>query len=259
MTTLLKHRASAAARGRPGSSDGTAAVELSAQLDRSRMPRHVAVIMDGNGRWARRRGLPRLLGHRAGAESVREIVRASGEFGISVLTLYAFSTENWQRSPAEVRGLMGLLVRTLRREVKELDSHGVRLRPIGRLEGLPGDVRRELDRTVDRLSKNKGLLLQLALNYGGRQEIVDAARAAVQGGEALTEESLSRRLYTAGVPDPDLLIRTSGEFRLSNFLLWQSAYAEIYVTPVFWPDFRRPELTQALLDYQRRERRFGAV
>lgn len=252
MPTLVKRRPSATA-GEPSLN------VLESSLDRARLPRHVAIIMDGNGRWAKGRGLPRLMGHRAGAESVREIVRAAGQMGIGTLTLYAFSTENWQRSPLEVQGLMRLLVHTLRNEAKELHKNGVRLHAVGRTDGLPGPVRKELDRTIEFLSTNRGLHLNLALNYGGRQEIVDAARAVVRGGEDLTEETLARRLYTAHSPDPDLLIRTSGEFRLSNFLLWQSAYAEIYVTPTFWPDFRRRELVLALLDYQRRERRFGGA
>lgn len=232
---------------------------LRAALEAERIPRHVAVIMDGNGRWARRKGLPRLWGHRAGAESVREIVRVSGELGISALTLFAFSTENWARSESEVKGLMSLLVRTLRKEVPRLNANGVRLKAIGRLEGLPAAVQRELDRACAALSGNRGLLLNLALNYGGRQEIVDAARAVARAGEEMSEENLSRHLYTAGLPDPDLLIRTSGEIRLSNFLLWQTAYTEIYITPVLWPDFRERQFLEALTDYQKRDRRFGGV
>jgi undecaprenyl diphosphate synthase len=230
------------------------------QLDRARVPPHVAVIMDGNGRWAKKRGLPRLLGHKAGADSVREIVKACGEWGVKVLTLYAFSTENWARPAAEVTGLMKLLVHTLRREVKELDGNNVRLRAIGRLGGLPKDVRKELDRTIDLLDDNTGLLLNLALNYGGRQDIVDAANALLAGGaSSVTEEGLSAHLATAGLPDPDLLIRTSGEYRISNFLLWQCAYTEFYITPDFWPEFRRPQLLCALLEYQARHRRFGGL
>lgn len=229
------------------------------ELDRSKMPRHVAIIMDGNGRWARERGSPRLMGHRAGAESVREIVRLSGEWGIEALTLYAFSTENWSRSPEEVNGLMTLLSHTLRREARELNRNGVRLRVIGRVDALPLSVRKELTRTTTLLEKNTGVVLTLALNYGGRQEIVDAARAVVAAGEPLTENSIAAHLQTAPLPDPDLMIRTSGEYRLSNFLLWQAAYTEIYITPTYWPDFRKNEFHAALLDYQRRERRFGGV
>lgn len=221
------------------------------------MPRHVAVIMDGNGRWAKQRGLPRLLGHRAGADSVRETVRLSGEWGIEALTLFAFSTENWARSSDEVRGLMALLARTLRREADELDKNGVRLRTIGRIEALPTSVQKTLQQTIDRLNGNRGVVLTLALNYGGRQEIVDAVKSLLVSGEAVTEESLSRHMQTAPFPDPDLLIRTSGEYRLSNFLLWQCAYTEIYVTPTYWPDFRREAYLAALHDYQRRDRRFG--
>ncbi|MBK8574861.1 MAG: di-trans,poly-cis-decaprenylcistransferase [Elusimicrobia bacterium] len=221
------------------------------------MPRHVAIIMDGNGRWAKERGYPRLMGHRAGAESVREVVRLAGEWGIEALTLYAFSTENWSRSAAEVRGLMTLLAHTLRREAKELNKNGVQLRTIGRAEALPAFVRKELKQTRDLLSNNRGVVLTLALNYGGRQEIVDAVQSALHAGEPVTEETISRHLQTAPLPDPDLMIRTSGEFRLSNFLLWQAAYTEIHVTSTNWPDFRREQFLSALLDYQRRERRFG--
>lgn len=213
--------------------------------------------MDGNGRWAKDRGYPRLMGHRAGAESVREVVRLAGEWGIEALTLYAFSTENWSRSAAEVRGLMTLLAHTLKRESRELNQNGVRLRTIGRTEALPLSVRQELKQTMDLLANNRGVILTLALNYGGRQEIVDAVRAALAGGEPISEDSISRHLQTAPLPDPDLMIRTSGEYRLSNFLLWQAAYTEIHVTPTYWPDFRRKQFLEALLDYQRRNRRFG--
>lgn len=226
-------------------------------LDRSKLPRHVAIIMDGNGRWAKKRGYPRLMGHRAGAESVREVVRLAGEWGIEALTLYAFSTENWSRSAQEVRGLMTLLAHTLKRESRELNKNGVRLRTIGRTEALPSAVRKELKETMDLLSKNRGVILTLALNYGGRQEIVDAVNGALKAGEPISEESIARHLQTAPLPDPDLMIRTSGEYRLSNFLLWQAAYTEIYVTSTYWPDFRREKFREALLDYQRRERRFG--
>ena len=230
------------------------------KIDRSRLPRHVAVIMDGNGRWAKSRGRPRLAGHRAGAESVREAVRVSAELGIEVLTLYAFSTENWSRPKAEVEGLMILLRHTLRREAAELDKSGVRLRVSGRVEELPAAVRKELARAQDLLADNTGLILNLALNYGGRQDVVDAVNDLIgKGAAAVTEEDISAHLSTAGLPDPDLLIRTSGESRLSNFLLWQSAYAEFHVTPVLWPDFRRPQLYHALADYQSRHRRFGGL
>ena len=226
-------------------------------LNRSKLPRHVAIIMDGNGRWAKERGFPRLMGHRAGAESVREVVRLAGEWGIEALTLYAFSTENWSRSAQEVRGLMALLAHTLKRESRELNKNGVRLRTIGRTDALPASVQKELKQTMALLSKNQGVVLTLALNYGGRQEIVDAVQAALKAGETISEDSIARHLQTAPLPDPDLLIRTSGEFRLSNFLLWQAAYTEIYVTSTYWLDFRREQFRDALMDYQRRERRFG--
>ena len=229
-----------------------------AALDPSRLPRHVAIIMDGNGRWAKARSLPRIAGHRAGVESVREAVRACGELGVEALTLYAFSTENWLRPKTEVRELMRLLCWALKGEVLELDRSNVRLRVSGRTSELSPQVRSELERSVDKLKGNTGLILNLALNYGGRQELVDAFNALLKEGVASVDEAaVSRSLYTAGLPDPDLVIRTSGELRVSNFLLWQLAYAELYVTPVLWPDFRRPDLMEALADYQRRERRFG--
>jgi len=216
--------------------------------------------MDGNGRWARKKGFPRIYGHRAGAEAVRSTVRAAGELGIEVLTLYAFSTENWLRPQTETRALMGLLRMTLRREVIELNRNNVRLRAIGRIHELPQNVRDELERCVDITRSNSGLILNLALNYGGRQDILDAVNASIkQGKKTIEEEDISRNLTTAGLSDPDLLIRTSGEYRISNFLLWQIAYAEIYVTPVLWPDFKRTHLQEAILNYQKRERRFGGL
>ncbi|MDE2238125.1 MAG: di-trans,poly-cis-decaprenylcistransferase, partial [Elusimicrobia bacterium] len=204
--------------------------------------------MDGNGRWAEARGLPRLAGHRAGVESVREIVKACPSLGVEFLTLYSFSTENWSRPAKEVGELMKLLAWALEKETLELGKNGVRLRAIGRLDGLPVGVRERLERSVARLDSNKGLTLTLALNYGARQELVDAANALLSASRGpIGERELAAALYTgrAGLPDPDLLIRTSGEMRLSNFLLWQAAYAELYVTPVLWPDFRRPHLEQA--------------
>jgi undecaprenyl diphosphate synthase len=222
--------------------------------------------MDGNGRWARERGLPRIFGHRAGIESVREIVRACGEVGIEALTLYVFSVENWERPREEVRGLMGMLRELLRKEVRELDKNHVRLMSIGRRDLLPKVVQEELDRAIKALKKNTGLVLNLALSYGGRAEIVEAARRI--GEEAkegkldpakLDEKTFAKHLYAPDLPDPDLLIRTAGEMRVSNFLLWQIAYAELYVTDVLWPDFRRPNLLKAIEDYQKRERRFGRV
>ncbi len=224
------------------------------------VPHHVAVIMDGNGRWAAARGLPRIAGHKAGVESVRQIVRAAGELGVQALTLYSFSTENWLRPADEVGELMKLLSWALGRETLELHENRVRLGAIGRLEALPAAVRAELAKSIERLKGNTGLRLTLALNYGGRQEIVDAANLALAAGaKTLDEDAIGRGLYTADLPELDLLIRTSGEMRLSNFLLWQAAYAELHVTPVLWPDFRKEHLVAALDDFARRDRRFGGL
>ncbi len=237
--------------------------EPSAMLSR---PLHVAIIMDGNGRWAAQRGLPRLRGHEAGTESVQAVVRACRDRGIRYLTLYAFSVENWKRPREEVGGLMNLLVRFLRDQERELHAHAIRLRLIGRQEDLPEEVRRELDRVTNATrSYEKGHLI-LALSYGGRTEIATAARRIaeqVKAGHlepaAVDEALFSRFLYAPDIPDPDLIIRTSGEMRLSNFLLWQSAYAELYVTPVLWPDFREREFEAALDEFSRRQRRFGGL
>ena len=224
------------------------------------LPRHIAVIMDGNGRWAKKRGLPRIFGHRAGTKSVKEAVKVCGELGITALTLYAFSTENWSRPKAEVGALMGLLSKMLSSEVDELDKSGVRLKAVGRLNELPQRVQDDLNRAIEKLKSNKGLTLNLALNYGGRQEITDAVNELLKSGvKKVDEKSFSNHLYTAGLPDPDLMIRTSGEMRISNFLLYQLAYAELYVTPVLWPDFRREHLMKAIADFQARERRFGGA
>lgn len=234
--------------------------ELLSSLDRNKIPRHIAVIMDGNGRWARHRSLPRVFGHRAGITSVREIVRACGELGVEVLTLYAFSSENWSRPTTEVKALMKLLEEYLERELPELQKNHVRLKAIGRLEALPAGAQAKLAKVSKATAGNSGLTLVLALNYGGRQEIVDACRKAMKAGEKdLDEKLLGKYLYSAGTPDPDLLIRTSGEMRISNFLLWQLAYTELYVTATPWPEFRRPHLYGAIRDYQRRERRFGGL
>lgn len=228
------------------------------------VPRHVAVIMDGNGRWATERGLPRTAGHEAGADSVREIVRACGQLGVEFLTLYSFSTENWERPEDEVDALMALLARYLLEERGELMQNKVRLCGIGQLDRLPTPVRTLLSEATRLTAGNDGLLLTLALSYGSRAEMVDAVRRIavdVVDGRlapgAIDEEAITARLYTAGTPDPDLLVRTSGEMRLSNFLLWQLAYAELYVTDVYWPDFRRPHLEVALAAYASRQRRFG--
>ncbi|MBI4371954.1 MAG: di-trans,poly-cis-decaprenylcistransferase [Elusimicrobia bacterium] len=216
--------------------------------------------MDGNGRWAAQRGLPRVAGHKAGVESVRAIVRAAGELGIQALTLYSFSTENWLRPAAEVGELMKLLSWALDKETLELDKSNVRLDAIGRLDALPKTVQKELHAAVERLQENTGLRLILALNYGGRQEIVDAANKAIASGtRTLNEEAIAKNLYTADLPELDLMIRTSGEMRISNFLLWQAAYAELHVTPVLWPDFRKEHLIAALEDFQSRDRRFGGL
>lgn len=231
-----------------------------------KIPRHLAIIMDGNGRWATERNLPRVAGHRAGVEALREVIKACRELGIEILTLYAFSTENWKRPREEVDALMDLLVEYLQREIGELMANGVRIRVIGAVDELPPAARRELSRAMELTRENRDLIAVLALNYGGRREIVEAARRLareVQEGkitwEQIDEALLEQHLYTAGLPDPDLLIRPSGEMRLSNFLLWQMAYTEIFVTPVFWPDFNRAELMEAIAAYGRRERRFGGV
>jgi len=228
------------------------------------LPRHIAIIMDGNGRWAEQRGKPRLVGHRAGVESVQEIVRAARELKIGVLTLYAFSTENWQRPPLEVQALMGLLKTFLESELATMVSNDVSLRCLGQKERMPAEVREVLDRVIKETADKNGLILNLALSYGGREEITQAARAlarnCLDGGldpEEISQETISRHLYTAGLPDPDLLIRTGGERRLSNFLLWQASYAELYFTETLWPDFRKPDLLDAIADFQNRQRRFG--
>ncbi len=229
-------------------------------LDPKRIPRHIAVIMDGNGRWASARNLPRVAGHKAGVESVRAVVRAAGELGVEVLTLYSFSTENWLRPKAEVNELMRLLAWALKGETPELDKNGVRLMTSGRTDGLSAPVRGALTKAIKKLEHNTGLILNLALNYGSRAEIVDAVNGLIRDGvKEVSEEEISGRLYTSGLPDPDLLIRTSGEMRISNFLLWQIAYAEFHVTPVFWPDFRKADLVEAIVDYQKRERRYGGL
>src|SRR5215207_5225304 len=245
---------------------GSREESLLAGLDVARLPRHVAVIMDGNGRWAARRGQPRVAGHRAGVEAVRAAVDTGARLGLGALTLYAFSTENWKRPRLEVDALMRMLKRYLRIELEEIDRQNIRFQPIGRIEGLRDSVRRELERAVERTARNTGMVLSVALNYGGRAEIVDAVRAAARAlaaegraAEELTEEDIEGALYTRGLPELDLLVRTSGEMRISNFLLWQAAYSEIYVTGTLWPDFRRTQLLEAVVDFQRRDRRFGGL
>jgi undecaprenyl diphosphate synthase len=234
--------------------------ELLRLVDKSHIPKHIAVIMDGNGRWAKRRHLPRIFGHRAGIQSVRDIVRACGELGVGVLTLYAFSAENWTRPSTEVDALMHLLQEYIQKELPELQRNRVRLRAIGRITALPAGARRQLTRAIDETRENEGLVLNLALNYGGRQEIVDACNRALESGaRVLDEETIAHFLDTNHCPDPDLLIRTSGELRLSNFLLWQLAYTEIYITQTPWPEFRRTHLYEAVINFQQRERRFGGL
>jgi undecaprenyl diphosphate synthase len=235
-----------------------------APLNPELLPRHVAIIMDGNGRWAEARGISRLAGHREGLESVREIVRAARRLGTGTLTLYAFSLENWNRPKAEVDGLMALLEEFIDREIDEIDANQIQLRTIGRPERLPASVQRKVEEAKQRTKRNREMRLVFALSYGGRAEIVDAARKLVRDAErglidpdALDEKTFASYLYDPELPDPDLLIRTGNEYRVSNFLLWQIAYAELYTTPVMWPEFREPQLLAALRDYQARERRFG--
>jgi undecaprenyl diphosphate synthase len=230
------------------------------------LPRHIAIIMDGNGRWANQRHLPRIEGHRAGAESARTIIRVAGELGVKYLTLYAFSVENWNRPKDEVDALMKYLVHYLKTETPELNKNNVRLEVIGQIYRLPENVQEHLRKSIATLSKNNGLTLIMALSYGGRTEIVDAVRsiaAKVKAHELdpadVTEQVFSQHLYTRNFPDPDLLIRTSGEMRISNFLLWQISYTELVVTPVLWPDFRRPQFLAALEEYNQRHRRFGGL
>ncbi|MGH9356836.1 MAG: isoprenyl transferase [Terriglobia bacterium] len=238
--------------------------KLLSQIDLSRLPQHVAVIMDGNGRWAQKRRLPRIAGHRAGMRAVRQGVEGCRRLGISYLTLYAFSVENWKRPQVEVDLLMNLLREYLKKEMAQMNRHRIRLRVIGRSHELPKSVRQDLRAALKSTENNDGLQLTLALNYGARAELVDAfrklARKLKQSGRTeMSERSISRHLYTVGLPDPDLLIRTSGEMRLSNFLLWQAAYAELWVTETLWPDFKRRDLYHAVLDYQKRERRYGGL
>ncbi|MFL2433932.1 MAG: isoprenyl transferase [Vicinamibacterales bacterium] len=242
--------------------EGSSEARLARQIDLGRLPAHIAVIMDGNGRWAAERHLPRVEGHRAGIDSVRSSVELSARLGVKVLTLYAFSVENWKRPPREVSVLMGLLKRYLRLELATLLENNIRFRVIGSQRELDADVRSELDHAQDQTASNTGMVFNIALNYGGRAEIVSAAKRALETGvdpSELDEARFAGLLYTAGQPDPDLLIRTSGEMRVSNFLLWQIAYAEIWVTETYWPDFRARHLLEAVLDYQKRDRRYGGI
>ena len=232
------------------------------KIPTDRLPRHVAMIMDGNGRWALSRGLPRLAGHKAGTENLRRVIRASAEFGIKYLTIYAFSTENWGRPPEEVKGLMYILEDVIDRELAELNKEGVQLRHIGRLERLAPSLQKKVLHAIELTKDNDRLILNVAFNYGGRDEIVNAIQNIMKDGippEDVTDELVSRYLYTAGVPDPDLIIRTSGELRVSNFLIWQAAYSEWYVTPTYWPDFNKEEYRRALETFAGRDRRYGKV
>jgi len=236
---------------------------LARAIDPNRLPTHIAIIMDGNGRWAKRRNLPRVAGHKAGMRPVRTVIETGTQMGLKALTLYAFSVENWKRPRTEVDVLWRLLRAYLHTELAEIQRQNIKLTAIGRLEELPAQVRAELEDAIARTAANTGMQLNLAINYGGRAEIVDAVKALVEDARrddiVIDEQALASRLYTAGTPDPDLLIRTSGEMRVSNFLLWQIAYAELYVTATLWPDFKRADLLRAVLDYQRRDRRFGGL
>ncbi len=240
---------------------------LAEAIDPERLPAHIAIIMDGNGRWAKRRGLPRVAGHRAGVEPVRTTVNTCARLGLQALTLYAFSTENWKRPRAEVDMLWRLLRIYLRKELPEIIRNNIQFTCIGRIDGLPGPVRAELEAATESTSCNTGMKLNVAINYSGRAELVDAVNAIIEDarlegrlhGLRIDEETIASRLYTAGMPEPDLLIRTSGEMRISNFLLWQIAYSEIYITETLWPDFQRTDLLTAILDYQKRDRRFGGL
>jgi len=235
------------------------------ELDKSlltKIPAHVAIIMDGNGRWAQKRGLPRQEGHRAGVENMRRVLESAVEFGVKVLTVYAFSTENWGRPEDEVHGLLGILEETIRREVPEMHKNGVQLRHLGRLEGINDEMKRAVRAAIDLTKNNDRIVLNVAFNYGGRGEILDAVRRLIRehvSPEKVDEAFFAKYLYTNGLPDPDLIVRTAGEMRLSNFLIWQSAYAEYYSTPTFWPDFDKTELFNALLAFSQRQRRFGKL
>ena len=251
-------------RPHPVSNSAALSTRVPLLSEKDRLPRHVAVIMDGNGRWAQRRGLSRIEGHKRGKEAVRKIVEASRELGLSYLTLYAFSSENWQRPPHEVRALMGLLNRYLRTEMRRMMRYDIRLRAIGNLERLPANVRKSLLDAVDATRANTGLTVILAVSYSAREEIVSAVQALAQDVHAgrldprrIDEQTVERFLWTSDIPAPDLLIRTSGEFRVSNFMLWQLAYTELYVTDTLWPDFDREAFEHALAEYQHRDRRFG--
>lgn len=234
--------------------------EILKRINKDKLPKHIAIIMDGNGRWAKQKGFPRIVGHKKGVETVRKVVTLCGELGISALTLYAFSTENWARPKTEIKALMGLLKIYLQKEIGELNKNNVKLRAIGRLKEFPDQIQELLNKAIEATGKNTGVILTLALNYGARAEIIDAIKKIPASEiEGLSEESFKNYLYTNYLPYPELLIRTSGEFRLSNFLLWQAAYTEIYITDILWPDFGRIELLKALINYQDRQRKFGGI
>lgn len=235
-------------------------VDLAAEI--TAVPHHLGIIMDGNGRWAQAKGLPRLAGHRAGVDNIRRILEHCVQRGVKVLTIYAFSTENWQRPAEEVSGLMRLLGLTIQRQLNDLDRNGVRILHSGRMEGINKHLQKQIVNALEVTKHNDRIILNVAFNYGGRAEILDAVRHIIHDGivpETLTEDLLSSYLYTGGLPDPDLIVRTGGEWRLSNFLIWQAAYAEYYTTPTYWPDFDEVELDKAFVDFSRRERRFGRV
>jgi undecaprenyl diphosphate synthase len=240
---------------------------VATSLDPKRLPAHIAIIMDGNGRWARQRNYPRIMGHKAGVDPVRTVVETCARLGVEAVTLYAFSVENWKRPRHEIEGLWRLLRIYLRRELPNLMSNDIQLAAIGRLESLPAFVQDELQLVMDRTAQNRGMRLNLAINYGGRTELVDAVNAIIDNARLegnldsldINEDAIAAHLYTAGLKDPDLLIRTSGEMRISNFLLWQIAYSELYVTETLWPDFTRTELLEAIFEYQNRDRRFGGI
>jgi len=241
---------------------GNPAIAVKSNEPITKVPVHVAIILDGNGRWAKERGLPRLEGHRAGTENIRQVLEGSVEFGLKVLTIYAFSTENWGRPREEIEGLLRILGDVIHKETKRLHEQGVQLRHLGELTGLPESLQKAIRDAIELTKNNDRIILNVAFNYGGRAEIVRAVRQLLcerVDPDKVDERLLSRYLYTAGLPDPDLIIRTAGEMRMSNFLLWQSAYAEYYSTPVYWPDFNKEELRKALVAYSQRQRRFGRL
>jgi len=244
----------------------SAEAKLLAEIDPTRVPAHIAVIMDGNGRWAKKQGRPRIFGHRAGAGSVRAVIDTCTRLGVKAVTLYAFSTENWKRPESEIKGLMRMLIRYIRSDLKEVHKNNIKFQAIGHIAGLPAEVQAEIAKAEKLTAENTAMVMNIALNYGGRAEIVEACRLAAadiaganRAPAEISETDIEKHLYTYGLPDVDLLIRTSGEFRISNFLLWQLAYSEIYVTPTLFPDFRRPQIFEAVLDYQKRDRRFGGI